>query len=92
MDHAGRAKGAAVDVKAEEDLAGRLVAAEHNPDWRLRVALCRRESVDVTLACACAPQASTDEVTELMKELDESNDGEVSWEEFLAVMKKMNSY
>jgi len=34
-------------------------------------------------------EADSDEVAKLMKTLDESSDGEVSWEEFLKVMKSM---
>lgn len=35
-------------------------------------------------------KATSDEVMNLMKTLDESSDGEVSWEEFLRVMKSMH--
>jgi len=36
-------------------------------------------------------EASSSEVASLMHELDESSDGEVSWDEFLAVMQRMHT-
>lgn len=35
-------------------------------------------------------EASSTQVEILMHELDESSDGEVSWEEFLTVMQRMH--
>ena len=36
-------------------------------------------------------EASSSEVASLMHELDESSAGEVSWDEFLAVMQRMHT-
>jgi hypothetical protein len=36
-------------------------------------------------------QVESENMDALMLQLDESSDGEVSWEELLAVMKKMNA-
>ena len=38
-----------------------------------------------------SPQAKPADVAKMMKEADESGDGEVSWEEFMALMMKMEA-
>lgn len=47
------------------------------------------ELMDMVKELIGGVEADADEVAKLMKTLDESSDGEVSWEEFLKVMKSM---
>ena len=49
------------------------------------------ELMDMVKELIGGVEADTEEVANLMKTLDESSDGEVSWEEFLKVMKSMSA-
>jgi Ca2+-binding EF-hand superfamily protein len=49
------------------------------------------ELMDMVKELLGGVEADSEEVASLMKTLDESSDGEVSWEEFLAVMKSMSA-
>ena len=47
------------------------------------------ELMDMVKELVGGVEADSDDVENLMKQLDESSDGEISWEEFLKVMRKM---
>ena len=49
------------------------------------------ELMDMVKELLGGVEADSEDVANLMKTLDESSDGEVSWEEFLAVMKSMSA-